>query len=218
MFVTDFLRELFTSRVEGAGISARGKAWSAQARARSKVASRFNQAVDGGVAKVTSPVKGAMSKRKADPVPGSKTEKKRMGFLFWGRKDKGEGAGRGEPEASGDEKTQAINLAAFEDATFKRCVGWVVVMEGPQAGRDHRLVPGRNRLGTDADMEVVLTDPYVSSHHATIVYTDEGIYQISDAGSTNGTKVNGKRVMQAQIVDNDSLNIGHTELRFKALD
>ena len=91
-------------------------------------------------------------------------------------------------------------------------------MGGVQTGRDFRLVPGRNRIGTDADMEVVLTDPYVSSHHATIVYDNEGIYRISDAGSTNGSRVNGKRVEQAQIVDNDTITIGHTELRFKALD
>jgi pSer/pThr/pTyr-binding forkhead associated (FHA) protein len=91
-------------------------------------------------------------------------------------------------------------------------------MNGVQKGRDFRLVAGRNRIGTDADMEVVLTDPYVSSHHATIVYDNEGVYRLSDAGSTNGSRVNGKKVEQAQIVDNDGLTIGHTDLRFKALD
>jgi len=93
-----------------------------------------------------------------------------------------------------------------------------VVMNGVQQGRDFRLVSGRNRIGTGADMEVVLTDPYVSGHHATIVYNEEDGYRISDAGSKNGTRVNGRKVDQAQIVDNDTITVGHTELRFKALD
>lgn len=96
-------------------------------------------------------------------------------------------------------------------------VGWVVVLDGVHKGRDFKLFNGQNRVGTDADMEVVLTDPYVSSHHATIVFTDEGLYRMADAGSTNGTMVNGKRVMQTQIVDNDTLRFGRTLLRFKAL-
>jgi len=143
-----------------------------------------------------------------------------MGIWPFGRKKKAESdeTSGAPPEAQeADAKTQAINLAEFTDTRFKPCVGWVVVMDGPQQGRDFRLVPGRNRIGTDADMEVVLTDPYVSSHHANIVYTDEGIFQLSDAGSTNGTRLNGKKVMQAELVDNDTLQLGHTTLRFKAL-
>lgn len=212
MVIVDFFKQLFMSRVSGAQMSAKAKAWSAQSRARSAVAARFNKAVDSGVAKVANPVKGAV---KGGTKPQNSGGKK-MGFFSFRKKEP-----KPAPVAQEDEavaKTQAINIAQFEDTQFKPCVGWVVVMDGPQKGRDFRLVPGRNRIGTDADMEVVLTDPYVSSHHATIVYTDDGIYQISDAGSTNGTKVNGKRVMQAQIVDNDTLQLGHTILRFKALD
>ena len=225
MFLTDFFKQLFMSRVDGARMTAQAKGWSAQSRVKSAVAGKFNKAVDSGVSKVANPVKGAMKGQKGGggkPEPKQEAKKdakqeRKMGFLFFGKKDK-KGSAAEAPAEEADAKTQAINISQFDDANFKPCVGWVVVMDGPQTGRDFRLVAGRNRIGTDADMEVVLTDPYVSSHHATIVYNDEGIYQISDAGSTNGSKVNGKRVMQAQIVDNDRLQIGHTELRFKAMD
>lgn len=216
MFVIDFFKDLFRSRVTGAQSSVKGKAFGAQARVKGKVAGTFNRAVDGGIAKAKGAVTG-----KAGPPAGSgksKPKEKKMGFWLFGRRKKQEQVEAASPQAEeADAKTQAINLAEFTDTRFKPCVGWVVVMDGPQEGRDFRLVPGRNRIGTDADMEVVLTDPYVSSHHANIVYTEEGIFQLSDAGSTNGTKLNGKKVMQAQLVDNDTLQLGHTTLRFKAL-
>ena len=221
MFVLDFIKGLFTSRISGAQMSVTGKAYSAQSRVKSKVANTFNKAVDGSLNKAKGGVEGAVSGKepKADPDKG----KKKMGFLFFGKK----GGKKAAPTSSMpaveegealDAKTQAINIGQFEDTNFKACVGWVVIIDGVQKGWDFRLTPGRNRIGTDADMEVVLTDPYVSSHHATIAYTDEGVYQLSDAGSTNGTRLNGKRVMQAVIVDNDSITIGHTQLKFKALD
>jgi len=217
MSIFDFFTGLFRSRVSGVKMMAQGRAYSAQARVKGKVAGKFNKAVDGSVKKAKGKAKGAASGKGGGQK--NKKEKKKMG-LFGKKKDKDQvvdTAPAVDEEDVAEAKTQAINVSEFDDAQFQRCVGWVVVMDGPQEGRDFRLVPGRNRIGTDADMEVVLTDPYVSSHHSTIVYNDEGIYQISDAGSTNGTKVNGKRVMQAQIVDNDNLIVGHTSLRFKAL-
>lgn len=223
MFVIDFIRELFQSRVQGVKGTAKGKAYNVQARSRGKAASTFNAGVDGGVRKVKGAGRGgksgssgqAASSGQAGGAPEKKGKK--MGLPFFGKKGGRRGPSEADMEELGDAKTQMVNVAQFEDAALKPCVGWVVVLSGAQEGRDFRLVAGRNRIGTDADMEVVLTDPYISSHHATIVFNDEGVYQISDAGSTNGTKVNGKRVMQAIIVDNDSLQIGHVDLRFKAL-
>jgi len=215
MFVFDFFKGLFRSRVEGVEISAKGKVYNVQAKAKSRVASKFNSTIDGGVNKA----KGAAKGKKAPAKP----EGRKMGFPWFGKKETKKATAVQAAAPMADEevaeaKTQAINIGQFEDVNFKPCVGWVVVMNGVQKGRDFRLVPGRNRVGTDADQEVVLTDPYVSSHHATIVCDSEGIYRISDAGSTNGTRVNGKRIEQCQVVDNDTLQIGHTELRFKALD
>lgn len=214
MFVIDFIRDLFQSRVQGVKGQAKGQAYNVQARTRGKVAGTFNSAVDGGVKKVKGVGRDGRAKAGEGPP---KQQGKKMGFPFFGKKRGRQGPSQADMDELADAKTQLVNIGQFEEAGQGRCVGWVVVMSGPQEGRDFRLVAGRNRIGTDADMEVVLTDPYVSSHHATIVFNDEGVYQISDAGSTNGTKVNGKRVMQAIIVDNDSLQIGHVDLRFKAL-
>lgn len=213
--ILEFFKGLVRSRVTGVKVSAKGKLYGVQARARSKAASTFNKAVDGSVRRVKGRVKPGKK--------GSRQEKKKMG-LFSFMKKKKRGGTQEMPVAEEEvvdeavQKTQAIDLSRRPDAEFKPCVGWVVVTEGNQRGRDFRLVPGPNRVGTRADMDVVLHDPYVSSHHCTIVYTDDGIYQLSDAGSRNGTMVNGKKVMNAVIVDNDIIQVGRTVLRFKALD
>ncbi len=215
MFVIDFFKDLFRSRVTGVESTLKGKAYGAQARVKGKVAGTFNRAVDGSLAKVKSSVK----RQKGAPQGAGQTTKKekKMGFWLFGRRKKEQDEAAPPQAEEADAKTQAINIAEFADTRFKPCVGWLVVMDGPQQGRDFRLVQGRNRIGTDADMEVVLTDPYVSSHHANIVYTDDGTFQLSDAGSTNGTRLNGKKVMQAVLVDNDTLQVGRTTLRFKSL-
>jgi hypothetical protein len=42
-------------------------------------------------------------------------------------------------------------------------VGWVVAMSGQQKGQDFRLHDGRNILGTAADCDIVIYDPYVGA-------------------------------------------------------
>lgn len=51
-------------------------------------------------------------------------------------------------------------------------------------------------------------DIRVSSHHAHIVL-QQGAYQLIDTGSTNGTMVNGQRVVQHQLATGDRIVFGH---------
>ena len=44
-------------------------------------------------------------------------------------------------------------------------VGWLVPLEGLQAGELFQLNKARNVVGTAADCDVVLTDPTVSRRH-----------------------------------------------------
>ncbi|HET9242532.1 MAG TPA: FHA domain-containing protein [Gaiella sp.] len=59
-------------------------------------------------------------------------------------------------------------------------------------------------------------DTTVSSRHATLDSRADGLW-VEDAGSTNGTFVNGARVTSARmLVPGDVLRIGHTDLRVEA--
>jgi len=50
-------------------------------------------------------------------------------------------------------------------------------------------------LGRKSDADVILTDPYVSRHHARIVKGQDG-YNLVDLQSTHGSFVNGHRVTE----------------------
>jgi FHA domain len=59
-------------------------------------------------------------------------------------------------------------------------------------------------------------DEFVSSRHALIEPRPDGLW-VSDAGSTNGTFVNGARVTEARLLqDGDVIRVGQTDLKVGA--
>ena len=118
-------------------------------------------------------------------------------------------------DMSAGQQTQAIDITQFEEEQVS-VVGWIVALGGNHKGQDFRLRGGKNVIGTAADCEIVITDPYLSAKHSTIRY-DNGSFILIDLDSTNGTYVNKKRVMKAELIDNDTVRLGKTEFRFKSL-
>ncbi|MDR1331839.1 MAG: FHA domain-containing protein [Tannerella sp.] len=64
------------------------------------------------------------------------------------------------------------------------------------------------RIGKAKENEFVVDDPYVSRCHARLVKNDNGELFIEDAGSTNGTFVNGDRVLRKRISLADTVMLG----------
>jgi ABC-type multidrug transport system ATPase subunit len=71
----------------------------------------------------------------------------------------------------------------------------------------------RARIGRELDNEIVIHDVLASRHHAVLVPTPKGT-EIRDAGSINGTFVNGKRVGTALLHESDVVTIGNVDLVF----
>lgn len=67
-------------------------------------------------------------------------------------------------------------------------------------------------IGRREYCDVVLPHPSLSKRHCVLVRTD-GLLIVRDLVSTNGTKVNGQRVMWAALLPNDKLTLGR--LKFK---
>ena len=65
------------------------------------------------------------------------------------------------------------------------------------------------RIGRSPDNDIVVSDLSVSKHHAELRRTTDGRYSITDLGSHNGTYVNGTRVSQQEITEDDIIAIGH---------
>ena len=75
------------------------------------------------------------------------------------------------------------------------------------------LLVEKMRIGRTPDNELVIEDLSVSRRHAELRMSPTGRYQIIDMGSHNGTFVNGTRVNQAELKDNDIIAIGHATFR-----
>jgi hypothetical protein len=77
------------------------------------------------------------------------------------------------------------------------------VLEGPRA-----------TVGRARDADCVLRDPNVSRHHAELRRSPQGDWTIADLGSTNGVKVNGRRIGSTRLKSGDEVTLGTTTFRF----
>jgi hypothetical protein len=81
-------------------------------------------------------------------------------------------------------------------------------------GRRSRLSGRRAVVGRSRDCDVVVNDPNVSRRHVEIRHDDKG-WSIADLGSTNGVRVNGRRVERSPLRSGDRITIGVTDLTFE---
>ena len=81
------------------------------------------------------------------------------------------------------------------------------------------LTGARTTFGRKLGNTIIIgDDPFVSGVHAEIV-AEEDRFLLIDAGSTNGTKLNGKSLLPKvpePLTDGDEVMLGHTALRFRA--
>jgi hypothetical protein len=94
----------------------------------------------------------------------------------------------------------------------------VHVVEGPLKGTDFELKAGM-RLGRSS-ADVNLKDPKVSSIHCEIRLRTGSVNSLVlfDLGSTNGIKVNGKRVSSLDLAPELEFQLGNTLLRVTAVE
>jgi len=81
--------------------------------------------------------------------------------------------------------------------------------------RRYVLDSTRSTIGRSRDADCVLRDPNVSRHHAELRRSPDGAWTIADLGSTNGIKVNGRRVGSTRLKAGDEVTIGTTTFRFE---
>src|SRR6516162_5089338 len=94
--------------------------------------------------------------------------------------------------------------------------GQLVVIAGPDLGRSFSLVDGQTLvLGRGQNTESRLKDPAISRVHCQ-VQVDGGKILLSDAGSSSGTQVNGKKLSASQeLRPGDVISLGSTQVRYQ---
>lgn len=87
-----------------------------------------------------------------------------------------------------------------------------IVIEGPEETHVFHTDFTAGRQGT-----LPIRDEHASSHHC-LFQTAHGLWYVEDLGSTNGTFLNGRRIIAAQRVKKgDKVRIGHTTVTVVAV-
>jgi diguanylate cyclase (GGDEF)-like protein len=96
---------------------------------------------------------------------------------------------------------------------------FLTVLRGPDPGREYLLQGATHEIGRDPEAEIPIGDPGLSRRHARISSTPQGDF-VGDLGSTNGTRVNGRRLEGNHLlVDGDRIELGEkTILRYGVRD
>ena len=92
----------------------------------------------------------------------------------------------------------------------------LLIASGPNAGT-HYVLDGLATIGRSPDNTIVLDDPQVSRHHATIQAGANGPV-VKDLGSGNGTFVNERRILEHVLHTGDFLRIGTVSVRYEKDD
>jgi DNA-binding NtrC family response regulator len=114
--------------------------------------------------------------------------------------------GAAEPTPVGEEPTELISL----DRPGGRLVVRRPVLVGPE-GRRYPLARRVVRIGKGPDNDLVLADPYASVTHC-VVAMRESRFFVRDLHSTNGTWVDDRQVVEAELPVGATLRVGRTRL------
>lgn len=92
---------------------------------------------------------------------------------------------------------------------------YLMVDSGGFAGTRFDLDAEEMVIGRNPTNDITVLDEGLSREHAVILCDpDSGICSIEDLQSSNGTKVNGKRVRSAELCHGDEVQLGRTVFRF----
>lgn len=107
---------------------------------------------------------------------------------------------------------EPISLRTLERARF-------TIMTGASAGQVVSLDANVTTVGRGVDADIRLADAGVSRIHSRIGRTKKGRYTIEDMNSTNGTLVNGERVVHHELQVGDRVQVGpNVVLQFEMFD
>src|SRR5262252_990856 len=93
----------------------------------------------------------------------------------------------------------------------------LVVIDGPDTGREFELPMRGGAVGRGDGSLVQLTDPTVSRQHGTIELRDGALCWVDDSGKPR-THINGKAATVHRLEGGDEIVLGATKLVYLPLD
>ncbi len=101
------------------------------------------------------------------------------------------------------------------DPETSMAAGRLEILNGGFEGMTYELDANEVVIGRNPTTDITLLDEGISREHALVLFDEDAPgYVIEDLASTNGTKVNGKRIRSAPLAEGDEIQIGQTLFRF----
>ena len=99
-------------------------------------------------------------------------------------------------------------------STVQGTVAWRGVVD--IAGQRHPLLKSRTVIGRGSDADITVADAGTSRRHVEILWDGERA-MVRDMNSTNGTLLNGRKVVEAALPPDSTVTIGHTDIVFRVV-
>jgi hypothetical protein len=108
----------------------------------------------------------------------------------------------------------ALGQLAVVSSSKKLDIAWVPVLE--VAGVSHSLVSSKTTVGRDSTADIQIGDNGLSRKHFEILW-DGSSAVLRDLGSTNGVKVNGRKIDQVVLQNGTAFSAGRTSFLFNVI-
>lgn len=113
------------------------------------------------------------------------------------------------PDEYAEDATELRSIeVTAERRTIERQVPIITVLAGEDAGLTLRLPKETFTIGRGRDCDLCLSDEGLSRQHVSLEPKRTGSYLLHDLFSTNGTFVNGQKVSEIELRDDDTIHIG----------
>lgn len=92
-----------------------------------------------------------------------------------------------------------------------------IILSEMMRGKSFELVNDVYTIGRTEDNDICIPDGTLSSKHCQLIREND-TFKVVDQGSTNGTRINGERIMEEYLKSSDILQVGGIEILFDSED
>lgn len=107
------------------------------------------------------------------------------------------------------DSTLAVGVVQVTSENVSGSVTWTAVLE--INGKRHPITKSRTVIGRGTEADITVDDAGISRRHVEILW-DGSRAQANDLGSTNGSKLNGARLVSAAVDSDAVIEIGKTTI------
>jgi hypothetical protein len=112
------------------------------------------------------------------------------------------------------DSTLPLGVVQIDSENVGGAVKWVGVLD--IAGKRYPLSRSRTVIGRGTEADITVEDSGISRRHVEILW-DGTRAQANDLGSTNGSSLNGQRLVSAPLETDSIIEMGHTRITFRMI-